>query len=96
MKDAPNDIPMNIIGSTQNSREIFRGGGVPISPNVVITPKALRYKRSQLRSHYPHFEQRVIKLLYELTLYDSVRHLQCHYSSQEQVAQARLYAISPN
>ena len=65
---------MNIIGLAQTSREILKGVVIPISPYVVITPKALRNKLSQLRSHYPHFEQRLIKPLYEHTLNDSVRH----------------------
>ena len=37
VKDAPNNIPMNIIGKAQTSREILKDGGILIFPVVLIT-----------------------------------------------------------
>ena len=48
MKYAPNNVPMNMIGSAQNSREIPEDGDVPIFPLVLTTPKDLRYITSHL------------------------------------------------
>ena len=42
MKDAPNNIPMNIIGLENISREIPEDGDILIFPVVFITPKDLR------------------------------------------------------
>ena len=38
MKDAPNHVPMNMIGLSQTSRKILEDGDVPIFPVVLITP----------------------------------------------------------
>ena len=43
VKDAPNHIPMNIIGLSQTSREIIEDGDILIFMVILITPKALRY-----------------------------------------------------
>ena len=40
-KDAPNHVPMNMIGLAQTSREIFKEGVVPILPVVLSTPDFL-------------------------------------------------------
>ena len=41
VKEAPNHIPMNVIGSAQISHDILEEGDVPILLVVLITPKAL-------------------------------------------------------
>ena len=38
VKDSPNDVPMNMIGLSQTSREILEGGDIPIFPVVLIHP----------------------------------------------------------
>ena len=43
VKDAPNHILMNMIGSDQTSHKILEYGDVPILPVVLIIPKVLRY-----------------------------------------------------
>ena len=42
MKDAPNHIPINMIGLAQTSREILEGGDILIFLVVLITPQALQ------------------------------------------------------
>ena len=42
VKDDPNHIDMNMIGSAQTSRIILEDGDVPIFLVVLITPKALQ------------------------------------------------------
>ena len=37
VKDAPNNVPMNMIGLSQTSLEILDDGDVPIFPVVLIT-----------------------------------------------------------
>ena len=39
VKDAPNHVPMNMIGLAQTSREILKDGDIPIFPVVLMTPK---------------------------------------------------------
>ena len=41
-KEAPNYIPMNMIGLAQTSRKIIEDDDILILPVVLITPKALR------------------------------------------------------
>ena len=41
VKDAPNNVPMNMIGLSQNSHEILEDGNVPIFPVVLMTPDSL-------------------------------------------------------
>ena len=38
VKDAPNHIPMNMIGLSQLSRKILEDGDVPIFPVFLIAP----------------------------------------------------------
>ena len=40
VKDAPNHVPMNMIGLAQTSREILEDGDIPIFPVVLITPNS--------------------------------------------------------
>ena len=56
-KEAPNHIPMNMIGLAQTSCKILEEGDILIFPVVLVTPKDLRHsvltnKRSQSVSHY--------------------------------------------
>ena len=37
-KDAPKQIPDNMIGYAQTPREIYKDGDIPILPVVLITP----------------------------------------------------------
>ena len=37
VKDAPNNVPMNMIGLAQTSRKILKDGDVPIFPVVLST-----------------------------------------------------------
>ena len=43
VKDAPNNVPINIIGLAQTSREIIKDIDVPISPVVLSTPDSLQF-----------------------------------------------------
>ena len=43
VKDAPNHVPMNMIGLAQTSREIPKDGDFPIFPVVLSTPDSLRF-----------------------------------------------------
>ena len=43
MKDAPNNVPMNMTGLAQTSREILENVGVPIFLGVIITPDSLHF-----------------------------------------------------
>ena len=58
MKDAPNHIPMNMIGSAQTSRKILKDGDVPIFPVVLITLKALQYTTTPNQDHIIHLLRR--------------------------------------
>ena len=42
VKDAPNNIPMNMIGLDQTSREILKDGDIIVLPVFLITPRDLR------------------------------------------------------
>ena len=42
VKDAPNHVPIKIIGLAHNSREILEDGDVPILLAVLITPYSLQ------------------------------------------------------
>ena len=65
MKDAPNHITMNMIGSAQTARKIIEDGDVPIFLVVLITPKALQEPCSRLVSHYTPSAQSLIQSLYD-------------------------------
>ena len=43
MKDAPNHVPMNIIGLAQTSCKILEDGDVPIFLVVLSTPDSLQF-----------------------------------------------------
>ena len=49
VKDAPNNVSMNMIGFDQNSRKILEDGDVPIFPVVLSTPDSLKLS---LHHHY--------------------------------------------
>ena len=42
MKDAPNHVPMNVIGLAQTSREIIEDSNDPIFPVVLSTTDSLQ------------------------------------------------------
>ena len=44
VKDAPNYVPMNMIGLAQTSRKILEEGDVLIFPVVLSTPDSLQFK----------------------------------------------------
>ena len=54
-KDAPNHVPMNMIGLAQTSHEITEDGDVPIFLVVLINQNALQYTTAPLWDHiiYP-------------------------------------------
>ena len=43
VKDAPNHVPMNMIGLAQTSCKIIKYGDVPIFPVVLSTPDSSQY-----------------------------------------------------
>ena len=43
VKDASNNVPMNIIGLSQTSRKILEDGDLPIFPLVLSTPDSLQF-----------------------------------------------------
>ena len=63
IKDTPNHILMNMIGSAQTSREIFEDGDVPIFTVVLITLKALEYKSAPDQDQIIHL---LLKVYYNL------------------------------
>ena len=83
MKDAPNHILMNMIGSAQTSHKILEDSDIVIFPVSLITPKALRYNCSLLGSYYPPSACRLIQSLYDCTFsasmrqHDMMRHKSC-------------------
>ena len=46
VKDAPNHVPMNMIGLVQTSRKILEDGDVPIFPVVLFTPNYKVYLKA--------------------------------------------------
>ena len=54
MKDAPNNVPMNMLDLAQSSRKILEDGDVPKFLVVLITPDSLQLNVILLVSHYPH------------------------------------------
>ena len=54
VKDAPNYVPMKLVGLAQTSREILEYGDVLIFPVVLTTLKNLRYTTATLRDHIIH------------------------------------------
>ena len=43
VKDAPNHVPMKMIGLAHNSRKILEDGDAPILPVVISNPDSLRF-----------------------------------------------------
>ena len=43
VKDAPNNVPINMIGLSQTSREILKEGDVPILPVVISNPDSVQF-----------------------------------------------------
>ena len=72
LKDAPNHVPMNMIGLAHTSRKIIEDGDVLIFPVVLITPDYLQLTVIVSVSYYPPFVQRLIQSVYERTLSTSV------------------------
>ena len=64
-KDAPNYIPMNMIGSAHTSREIFKKSDVPMFLVVLITLKALKEPLPPLGSYYTPSALSLIQYLYD-------------------------------
>ena len=46
VKDAPNHVPMNMIGLAQTSREIPEDGDIPIFPVVLINQTCKVYPKA--------------------------------------------------
>ena len=74
VKDDPNHIPMNIIGSSHTSRKILEEGDIILFPVVLITPKSLRYNRSPSVLHYPPSARSFVPYVYDRTFSASVQH----------------------
>ena len=60
VKDAPNHVPMNMIGLAQTSRKILEDGDVPIFPLVLITPYSQQLTVIVPVSHYPPSARRLL------------------------------------
>ena len=73
MKDAPNHVPMNMIGFDQTSREILEDGDVLIFPVVLITLYYLQLNVIVPVSHYPPSVRRLIQYVYDRAFSASVR-----------------------
>ena len=54
VKDAPNHILENMIGSAQTSRKILKEGDLPILTVVLITLKSLQYTTAPDQDHIIH------------------------------------------
>ena len=79
VKDAPNNITMNMIVYAQNSRKITEDGNILIFLVVLFTLKALwpsvqTNNRSQSGSHYLPYVWRLIQYVYENILIASAQH----------------------
>ena len=76
VKDAPNHIPMNMIGLSHTSRKILKDGDILIFQVVLITPTCMVLMIvPKLGSHYPPYAWSLIQSLYDHILNYSVRHL---------------------
>ena len=60
VKDAPNHVPMNMIGLAHISRKILEDGDVPTSPLVLITPYYQQLTVIVPVSHYPPSARRLL------------------------------------
>ena len=52
VKDAPNHVPMNMIGLAHTSREILEDGDFPIFPVVLSTPDTLYFNCVEVNTIY--------------------------------------------
>ena len=66
VKDAPNYVPMNMIGLAQNSYKIIEDGDIPIFPTVLVTPDYLQLTVIIPVSHYPPSTQRLIQYILDI------------------------------
>ena len=74
VKDAPNHVPMNMIGLDHTSRKIPKDGDVPIFPVVLITPDPLHLTVIVPVSHYTPSVWRLIQYIYDRTFSARVLH----------------------
>ena len=66
VKDAPNHIFQNMIGSAQTSRKILKDGEISIFPVILITLTCMVLMTGpKLGSHYPPSARRLIQYVYE-------------------------------
>ena len=74
MKEAPNHILKNIIGSAQTSRKILEGGDIPIFSVVLMNlDHMLLITGSKSVLHYPHSARRLIQSVYDRIFSASIR-----------------------
>ena len=73
VKDAPNNILMNMICSSQTSHEILKDGDILIFLVVLITPaRMVPMPGNKLVAHYPPSAWRLIQSIYHHTFSYSV------------------------
>ena len=73
-KDAPNQVPMNVIILAQTSHKILEDGFVPIFPVVISTPYSLQFKWDCTGIPLSAFCMEVIQSLYDCKYKSSVQH----------------------
>ena len=84
VKDAPNNIPDNIIGSSQTSREILEDGDIPTFPVVLITLNHIvQMNGPKSGSHYPHSARRLIQSVYGRIFSAIIRHKELNLSNEK-------------
>ena len=64
VKDASNNVPVNMLGLAQTLRKILEDGDVPIFLVVLIIPYSLQLTMILLVSHYPYSSQRLLEFGY--------------------------------
>ena len=75
VKDAPNQIFQNMIGSAQTSRKILKDGEISIFPVILITLTCMVLMTGpKLGSHYPPSARRLIQYVYDRIFSAIVRH----------------------
>ena len=76
MKNTPNDILKNMIGSAQTSRKILEDSNIPIFPVILITPYRMALMtRPTLGSHYPTSVQSLKQSVYDRIFSAGVRQI---------------------
>ena len=74
VKDAPNQILMNMIGQAQTSRKIFEDSDILMFPVVLITLTRMDHTSvPKSGSHYPHYVWKLIQSVYDSLLSASMR-----------------------